>query len=353
MRKKIYSFSCAIVACAIAITVVGTKVSNGQNIVTADLDTYAAGESTTSLMGFVSDKVDGFGSGAGDIVGDISDVAGDLGNIGGDLFGGLGGIGDSLSGIGDALGGVLGGLGNNGGGSTAPQTTQSNTYAVNKETVGYINPVPFASEINTAAATKDDAETEEELNIKETVDYSATQNPYKKPTGELKGGDKGDAVKWMQWVFIYTRYGLKDDGITGVFDEDTVSVVKKLQKEKGLEVDGIVDSEVIAQIELLYFEAMYGATSINPSMATPTDTTIVGDSNAVPQTNEGEDTVNTSVILVIALVLIWVIAIALIVILFVVKKKKNKKKNTEENPNTEATSVINEGNENNKPENEQ
>ncbi len=333
MKKKLNFLSVCSVVAAVFLAVAGVNANNEYTLGSADLDTYAASVGTTSLEGFVSEKVDGFGDGAGDIIGDVSDIAGSLGGLG-DGF--LGGLGDSFGSLGDSLGGIFGGLGNLGGGQTeAPKTTQPNTYAVEKDTVGYITPVPYASESSTAQETKEDA------TVNETVDFSATQNPYKKPDGVLKGGDKGDGVKWMQWVFIYTRYGLKDDGITGAFDEDTVAVVKKLQKEKGLEVDGIVDSEVIAQIELLYYEAVYGATSTTlPSVS-------AADSTTLPAYNAPSAGANTSALagggalLTIALALIWIIAIGLIVVLFLIKRKKNKKgikaKSTEGGKTTETS----------------
>ncbi len=329
MKRKINLFCACFVALTLTVTVVGVKANTEKNIQIVDLDTYAASEdivSTTASLGdFVSEKVDGF-TGAGEIIGDISDVAGDLGNLGGGLFDG---IGDSFSGLGDSLGGILGGLGA-GASTTAPPTTEPDTYKVDKTTSAYIEPVPYATVGNT---TTTEEKTDKTDDLKETVDFSATQNPFKKPTGELKGGDKGEGVKWMQWVFIYTRYGLKDDGITGVFDEDTIAVVKKLQKEKGLEVDGIVDSEVIAQIDLLYYEAVYGNTSSTAFVASSSDSLVY---NTAPVSNGDADNslANGGTIIAIVLALIWIIAIGLIVILFLIKRKKKKngkKSNTDTN----------------------
>ncbi len=329
MKRKLNFISAFAVALAIILAIAGVNANSEYTIVSADLDTYAASAGTTSLAGFVSEKVDGFGDGAGDIVGDVSDIAGSLG---GGLFGGLG---DSLGGIGDSLSGLLGSIGSSSSTTSAP-TTQSATYAVEKDTVGYITPVPYASESTTVQQEK------ETVRVNETVDFSATQNPYAKPTGELKGGDTGDGVRWLQWVFIYTRYGLKDDGITGIFDEDTVAVVKKLQKEKGLEVDGIVDSEVIAQIELLYFEAVYGATSTEVSLSTDTDSTTIP-AYGTPTTEEGTSVLaGGGAILTIALVLIWIIAIGLIVVLLLIKKKKRKKAAKTEVTDNKETSETDE-----------
>ncbi len=326
MKKKLNAICVSIVCFAVAFTVFGVRANQEYDIQTAKLDTCAASAGTTSLEGFISEKVDGFGDGTGDIVGDVSDIAGSLGGFGGDFFGG---IGDSLGGLGDSLSGILGGLGNNS--TEAPKTTEPNTYAVEKDTIGYITPVPYASE----SETEKEEETEKRVN--ETVDFSATQNPFKKPTGELKGGDKGDGVRWMQWVFIYTRYGLKDDGITGVFDEDTVAVVKKLQKEKGLEVDGVVDGEVIAQIELLYFEAVYGATSTTLPNVSATESTVPA-YNAPATGDETGALEDGGLILTIALALVWIVAIGLIVVLFLLKKKKKKKAKSEEKTVNESDS---------------
>ncbi len=319
MGKKITTFSIAILAFAVSIVTAGfNKLQVNSDVTYAGFDTCAVEEtaSTTESLGdFVSNKVDSV-TDLGGIIGDVSDIGNSLGGMVGGLGGATGGMGDAFSGIGDALGGLLGGLGS---GSSGGSGSGSVTYDVNTETIGYIDVVPAVSDF-TPAITSNIASTTQAV-VNETVDFAATQNPYAKPTGELKGGDKGDGVKWMQWMFIYTRYGLKDDGITGVFDEDTMAVVKKLQKENGLAVDGIVDDEVIDKIELLYFQATYTTTA--PAVATQTETqpTTVSDSSDA----KGSKAVGM-VAIVIIIILIWLFAVGAIVALFLLKKRKGGKK---------------------------
>lgn len=326
MKKKFTMICIFVVTLALTVTVSGVRFNEGANISDASIGTYAAKAGTTSLGGFVSEKIDTV-TNVGEIVSDVSDVAGDLGGLLGGLGGSSGGgLGDAIGGIGDAFGGLIGNIGGSSDSSGSIVGTSSVTYSVNTNYVGYIDPVPFASENNQST-------TESKSPVNETVDFAATKNPYAKPTKELKGGDKGDGVKWMQWIFIYTRYGLKDDGITGVFDEDTVAVVKKLQKEKGLTVDGIVDDEVIAQIELLYFEATY---SVTVPSGNSSSVESVSSQNSV-SVQEDDKQNDGLIILTIVVAAIWVIAIAFIVVLFLMKRKKKKAQG--ENKSSEATQV--------------
>ncbi len=327
MKKKFTAICLAVVVLALTVTVAGVRFNESTDISDASRGTFAAKAGTTSLGGFVSEKVEGI-TNVGEIVSDVSDMAGDLGGILGGIGGGDigGGIGDAIGGIGGALGGLIGGIG--GGSETkAPILgTSSVTYSVNTDYAGYIEPVPFASDINQTSTEGDNA------NVNETVDFAATKNPYKKPTTDLKGGDKGEGVKWMQWIFIYTRYGLKDDGITGVFDEDTVAVVKKLQKEKGLTIDGKVNSEVIAQIELLYYQSTVSASEVTSASAS------VGViSTAENVSADSDDKQKDSIILLsIIVAVVWVIAIVFIVVLFFIKRKKKKKASKDQSSQEEA-----------------
>ena len=334
MSKKITAFSFAVLFAAVSVVVAGfTKAGDEVDTTYAYINTYAAEEtvSTTESLGdFVNGKIESV-SNIGGIISDVSDIGSSLGGMMGDLGGiedilggSSGGIGDAFSGIGDALGGLVNGLGGTGslgiGGTTSP------TYNVNTETIGYIDVVPAVSDYLPSTSAVQAPSTE--IAVNETVDFAANTNPYAKPTGELRGGDKGDGVKWMQWIFIYTRYGLKDDGITGVFDEDTMAVVKKLQKENGLAVDGIVDDEVIDKIELLFFKATY--TTNAPAAATQPTTQAAP--TEVQQSGKG-NSVTGIIAIVIIIAIVWVIAIGGIIVLFMLKKKKQngtdgvKKKN--------------------------
>ncbi len=335
MSKKITALSIAILVFALSVTVAMKNESSVKTDVSSFKgNSYAASDSasTTSLKDYVSDQVGNI-TNIGGIIGDISDIGGDLGNLvgGGSGLGGLGGsggagIGDAIGGIGDVLGGILNNNQSGGSGGTG-----SGTYAVNTETLGYIDVVPAVSNFTLPASTVTQAASSEETSrVNETVDFAATANPYQKPTGELKGGDSGEGVKWMQWIFIYTRYGLKDDGITGVFDEDTMAVVKKLQKSTGITVDGVVDEEVIAQIELLYLQEIYGTTLAG--------TTVQESSQQAQNDEPGEKDDSSELLpLIIAVIVLWIVAIVFAVVIFIKKKKKKStaKKVTESKPEPE------------------
>ncbi len=275
---------------------------------------------------------------------DISDNSGSLIGSGsvGSIIGGSGlgdvNLGGVIGGLGGALGGVISGIGNSG---IIPSTPQS-TYNVNTETVGYIDIVPAASQYVPVVPSQQATvpvvvapSTTKSANLNETVDFAADNNPYQRPTTTLKGGDTGEGVKWMQWIFIYTRYGLKDDGITGIFDEDTMAVVKKLQKENGFTVDGVVDDEVIDKIELLYFQAIHSTTEEE------TETKAVVTTAVAEESDSG--LTGGLKILLIAVIAIWVVAIGFLTTMFVLKKKKaSKNKKTKETPKQENKAVAEE-----------
>ena len=339
MKKRLMALCMAVVMTAVVFTVAGIKKDvNVSDVSYAQRNTYAEGETVQSTAqttlfnnpvdGFIGNKVDG-ASNAYDIVSDIAGVAGDIGgsiDMGG-LGGDMGGLGDALGGIGDVFGGVFGGGGN------TPQSTQSVTYSVVETTVGQIQVVPAATQnYGSAPVTIPSASTPSasqssmttmSLNTAETVDFAAVANPYQKPTGELKGGDTGEGVKWMQWIFIYTRYGLKDDGITGVFDEDTMAVVKKLQKENNMTVNGIVNDAVIDKIEKLYYASTY---------TQPTVVATTGGANTLTSPVVVPEQDNTVLILLFVVVLLaWILVIVFVVtIIMKSKKKKAKAKKNEE-----------------------
>lgn len=62
-------------------------------------------------------------------------------------------------------------------------------------------------------------------------------NPHREPVTNVKEGERGDIVKWIQWQLNQYGYGLKVDGIWG---DDTTRCVKGFQKAKKLSIDGIV-----------------------------------------------------------------------------------------------------------------
>lgn len=327
MKKKITVLSSLVVCVAIIVTVMcfGTDSSKADTTMVELNIQYAKETSaTTNAIGGLIENVAGgnvvgdalgsagqnIGSALEGVTGNLSDAAGNIGEALGGIGNGGGGLAGVVGGLGDAIDGISGAL--NGLTTTKPATTELDT----------ITPVPAASQYDTQAAnpivsnnttipTSAVAEGEGE-----TVDYSATSNPYKKPTIELKAGDKDNSVKWVQWIFIYTHYGLKEDGITGVLDDDTVHLIKKFQAEKGLTIDGNMTKDFVNALELYFYEYSFGTSSTTAvPLAQPTQI----DSNVT--SGEGEKQSNTS-ILIVALVLIWVLAIIAILVLVIFLKKR-------------------------------
>ena len=339
MKRKINVLSAFIVALSICITmfgVTGTDVKN--DVTTATMKNYAApkAESTTSsgwgdivgdvVGGFTSDSEGGIGdllggvdtSGIGDSIGDFGDSLGGFGDALGGIADGVGSaLGGIAGGVGDALGGIFGGGfgGSSNSGTTVNTTVPPSTTSAD---IGLIIPVP--------AATQQPAETVivtvyvEASETGETVDYAAESNPYTKPTATFVAGDEDETIKWLQWIFVYTGYGLNENGITGVLDEETVAVIKKLQKENELTVDGNINEDLIKAAEVLYYQSVLGGSNVN-AIELPSDaTTGENVSNQATATDDGNGI--PVALLIIVLVIIWILAIGGIVILFVIKKKK-------------------------------
>ena len=364
MKKKILSLCSVVIALSICFAVFSVNCKSETDITTATVKTFYAekNETTTdnAIGGFVngilgefgsaapSDKVDGI---LGSIEGVPGDIEGAIGNFG-DSLDGLGGIGDSLggigdifggvgSGLGDSLGGILGGLGGSGSGSGGNITSPAPTTSAD---IGLIIPVP--------AATQTQTETQallapvESTGAGETVDYAVTSNPYPKPTASFAAGDEDETIKWIQWIFVYTGYGLKADGITGVLDEDTVAVIKKLQHENKLTVDGNINEDVIKAAEVLYYQSIIGGDA--SAIEVSSDATTGASVSNPADNNENGNNIPVA-LLIVVLVIIWVLAIGGIVLLFVFKKKKINASNQnaeekniveeKENKNTEIRSL--------------
>ena len=348
MKKKFTVLCGIMIVLSICVAIFGvTDFSAKNDVTTASIKIYHAPKSETT-EGNVLDGVGNIIGGLGDVtlggssLGDVT-LSDSLGNIGSGSSGGLGdslgGIGDAVGGFGDALGGigsgigdslsgVLGGLGGSGSGTVVKTTAPASTTSAD---IGLIIPVPAATQ--TPSETETESTSGESSVEGETVDFAATSNPYKKPTGTYSAGDEDEGIKWLQWIFVYTGYGLKDDGITGVLDEDTVAVVKKLQHENKLTVDGNINEDVVKAAEVLYYQSMLGE-DVSAIEVSSDATTSVSVSTPVENGNNGDNT--TVILLVIILVIIWVLAIGGIVLLFVFKKKKIKQ---EEQVAAEKTEV--------------
>lgn len=285
----------------------------------------ALGSIGSGSSGNIGDVVGSIGSGSsgsiGDIIGGIgSGSSGNLGDAVGGMSDALGGVGDALGGIGggmgDSIGDIFGGLGGNSSGTSTVTTTNAPTTSVD---VGLIIPVPAATQTTealteTEAQSQTDSTNNESKAEGETVDYAATVNPYTKPTATFVAGDEDETIKWLQWIFVYTGYGLDDNGITGVLDDDTVAVVKKLQKENKMTVDGNITEDVIKATEVLYYQSILGgdvsAIEVSSQATTGVDVSY--------ESVDAEDGVGVSaILLIVVIVIIWIFAIGAIVLLFV------------------------------------
>ncbi len=298
------------------VTTVTAKVHYGENTESTATTRGSLGNAVSSVVGEIGPGLSG---GIGDVIGGIG--GGSSGGIG-DVIGGIGGgssggIGDAIGGIGDLLGGLTGTTEKT---TSAPATTASGNS-------GLIVPVPAATQTTTKKAESTTAATEVST-IGETVNYTAASNPYTKPTKDFAPGDSDESIKWIQWIFIYTHYGLDENGITGVLDENTVAVVKKLQQENGMTADGNITEDVIRAAEVLYYKTVLGGDVSAIEVSLEATTGAVATDPA--QTSDSESNVS-SVLLIIVLIIIWVLAIGGIVLLFVFGKKKNGSKKKSKN----------------------
>lgn len=341
MKRKITAFCIAIAVTALSFTVVSAKTESTANgISRAERVQYY----NADVLKTVRNEADDMNNTTTQNVIDdyIEDKTHSVSGSG-SFLDGIGGIGGIVGDVGDLFNGILGGSGG------TQNSTPAATYPVNTNNIGYIDPVPAATYVqnqssvavqNTTPATNSVNNNQiptDNNSQSETVDFSAASNPYAKPTGEIKAGDTGDGVKWIQWMFIYTNYGLTGKPITGVYDEDTEEVVKKLQTENGLTADGTVNDAVIDKIELLYYEHSLTATT-----AAPSNIITAPDSIAVtsPQTDsESQPSMLGFVIVIIAL--IWCVAIISVIVIFAMKKKKktSKKSDAEASDGSESAEV--------------
>ena len=250
----------------------------------------------------------------------------------GSLLGGLGGMGD---GVGDFVGGVVESVfqdndvsqqvGNKVDGilgifegfdlnglipTTPPQTVGSNFF----DTIDPVVTGSYNSNLqqNTTASTPISS-----LNG-ENVDYNTTVNPYQKPTTQLNPGDKGDGVKWLQWILIYTECGLQGS-ITGEYDDATAAAVKNLQLKYGMTVDGIATTEIIEKAELMYNEYINGISNSTPNAPvvfnTAANTTATDGNKNKPDTNFAVTAI------IVVLVIVWIFAIAAVCIIVHIKRR--------------------------------
>ena len=251
----------------------------------------------------------------------------------GSLLGGLGGMGD---GVGDFVGGVvesvfqdndvsqqvggkvegilgvfegfdLGGLIP----TTQPQTVGSNFF----DTIDPVVTGSFNSNLHQNTPT---ASTPISSLNGENVDYNTTVNPYQKPTAQLNPGDKGDGVKWLQWILIYTECGLQGS-ITGEYDDATAAAVKNLQLKYNLTVDGIATLEVIEKAELMYNDYISGISA--QTSGAPVVFNTAGNTTATDGNKNKPDTNFAVTAIIVVLVIVWIFAIAAVCVIVHIKRK--------------------------------
>ncbi len=335
MNRKITAFCSIMIALSVCVAVFGVNGTVKTDLTTATVKVFYAENNESTTKGSLGELVSGVVGGIGDGSSGLGDS---LGGLGGGSSNGLGdvvgGLGDALGGIGDSFGDILGGV-LGGGSGQKPVATQVQTTAAD---IGLIIPVPAATQTTTQETESNTSESDKAEG--ETVDYAATSNPYKKPTGEFSAGDEDDGIKWLQWIFIYTGYGLKDNGITGVLDDDTVAIIKKLQHENNLTVDGNVTEDVINAAEVLYYQSVLGDGGSAIEVLSQTTT---GESVSYAAVDSEEENEIPVALLVAVLVIIWIAAILGIVLLFVFKKKKIASQRAAEKEQSEKTGVSESG----------
>lgn len=75
--------------------------------------------------------------------------------------------------------------------------------------------------------------------------------PYAEPTTTLSQGSSGESVKWLQWYLCKLGY-LTSSDIDGDFGPTTLAAVKEFQKDKSLDVDGVVGSATRSALKSAY-----------------------------------------------------------------------------------------------------
>lgn len=320
MRKKLLAFCSVIAVVSLVLTAYCVK-SDGEYLKTdvsyAEREQYydEAADMNTTVQSNASNEVTSSGSSSGGLLGGSG---GFLENLGGGS--GIGGIGEIFGDASDIIGGVIGDPSNGSSGNSSTTSSMGNPI--------YIDPVPAATYVQSGltsapAVTNPITSMGSTAPVAETVNPAAASNPYMKPTGEIKEGDMGDGVKWMQWMFIYTGYGLQGKQVTGVYDAETVEVVKKLQTEKGLTADGVVNDAVIDKIELLYFEHKY---NVETTTVPASDNLVTAPETIEATEADGNGGKPLKIAITIAVIAaIWCIAIVVIVLIVILKKSKNKK----------------------------
>lgn len=258
--------------------------------------TYDNGTTATTKGGFL----DGIGDGVGDFVGGVVESVFQDNDVSQQVGGKVEGILGVFEGF--DLDGLIP--------TTQAQTVGSNFF----DTIDPVVTGSFNSNLQQNTPTASTPITS--LNG-EGVDYNTTVNPYAKPTGQLNPGDKGDGVKWLQWILIYTECGLQGS-ITGEYDDATAAAVKNLQLKYGMTVDGIATLEVIEKAELMYNDYISGISA--QTSGAPVVFNTAGNTTATDGNKNKPDTNFAITAIIVVLVIVWIFAIAAVCIIVHIKR---------------------------------
>ncbi|MBO5065486.1 MAG: peptidoglycan-binding protein [Clostridia bacterium] len=356
MNKKIIAFCVAVVMSCSAIAVTGSKLSDG---IKTDVSTAVVEQHYNSADGMRTgnrDEAADMNDGGSNTVSTTAapattgssgldiDLGGLLGGSGdGGLLGGSGGLGDlgSFGSIGEIFGDGSDVIGSIFSGATPSQNNQETVPVTQNPgyNTNYLDPVPAATYVQSQTPSIDTgASVGTNLPVSQadstvSSDFGAgvntTYNPYAKPKDVINPGDSGEGVKWVQWILMFTNYGLQNKTIDGNYDEETVEAVKKFQKEQGLTDDGIINEATADKLEILYFQHSMTLTTVAPSAATTVpQTTAVAD-------EDDEKGVSTAVIIAV-IAAIWCVAIGVIVAILIIRKKKSRVESGDTSSDKEA-----------------
>lgn len=267
--------------------------------------TYDNGTTATTKGGILNNVT---GDGIGDFVGGVVESVFQDEDVSEQVNDKVEGIGGIFSGIFNGIKDIIP--------STNKQTTGSNFFdPITPAITGGFNS-NFGSSGNVQQNNSALSSTNAAING-EYVDYNTTVIPYAKPTGALNPGDKGDGVKWLQWILIYTECGLQNP-ITGEYDDATAAAVKTMQLKFGITLDGIASEEVIEKAEQMYNDYINGISSQGTS--SPAVFNTVG--ATTPQTDKKQAPDITVTIIIVILIIVWIFAIAAVFIIVHIKRKK-------------------------------
>lgn len=73
--------------------------------------------------------------------------------------------------------------------------------------------------------------------------------PYSEPGYYIQRGSTGNGVKWVQWHLRRLGYDIGKSGVDGICGKMTDAAIRKFQRDKKLEVDGIVGRNTRAALK--------------------------------------------------------------------------------------------------------